>query len=62
MSGGKILFLLMMLSASRAIPVYKLKYFNELTNTTLTITFPMNNEVARTALRFATYVSRAYYM
>ena len=62
MSGGKILFLLMMLSASQAIPVHKLKYFNELTNATVTITFPMNNEVARTALRFATYVSRAYYM
>ena len=62
MSGGKILFLLMMLSASQAIPVYKLQYFNVLTNTTVTITFPMNNEVARTALRFVTYVSKAYYM
>ena len=60
MSGEKIIFLLIILSASQAIPVYKLKYFNELTNTSVTITFPMNNEVARTALRFVTYVSRDY--
>ena len=57
MSGGKIIFLLMILSASQAIPVYKLKYFNVLTNTTVTITYPMN---AGTALRLVTHVSRAY--
>ena len=60
MSGGKIIFLLIIISASQAIPVYKLKYFNVLTNNTVTITYPMNTEIARTALRFVTHVSRAY--
>ena len=60
MSGGKIILLLIIISAPQAVPAYKLKYFNALTNTTVTITYPMNTEVARTALRFVTHVSRDY--
>ena len=58
MSGWKITLLLIILSAPQAVPAYKLKYFNALTNTTVTITYPMNTEVARTALRFVTHVYR----
>ena len=57
MSEWKIIFLLIILSAPQAVPAYKLTYFNVLTNSTVTITYPMN---ARTALRFVTHVSRAY--
>ena len=60
MSEWKIILLLIILSAPQAVPAYKLTYFNVLTNATVTITYPMNTEVARTTLRFVTHVSRAY--
>ena len=51
-AGVKIIFLLTILSASQAAPVYKLKYINILTNATVTISYPMGTELASTALRF----------
>ena len=60
MAGAKIIFLLTILLALQAVPAYKLKYFNVLTNATVTISYPAKSELASTALRFVTYVSRDY--
>ena len=58
MAGAKIMFLLTILLAPEAVPAYKLKYFNVLTNATMTISYPMNTNLA-SALRFVFYVSKA---
>ena len=52
MAGARIIFLLAILMAPRAVPAYKLKYFNVLTNATVTISYPMEKGLATTALRF----------
>ena len=58
MAGAKIIFLLTILLATQAVPAYKLKYFNVLTNATVTISYPMGTKFASTALRFVSYASK----
>ena len=57
MAGTKIIFLLTILLALQAVPAYKLKYFNVLTNDTVTISYPMGTKLASAALRFVSDVS-----
>ena len=57
MAGTKIIFLLTILLALQAVPAYKLKYFNVLTNDTVTISYPMGTKLA-SALRFVSDVSK----
>ena len=60
MAGARIIFLLIILLVPEAVLSYKLKYFNVKTNATVTISYPMGTELASTALRFVTYVSKSH--